>query len=250
MEKANLAKVNSFSKSIEDELFLNIVSEWRFDEGSGNTTKDYSTWKESNIINIPSTTTGYGDNASYSGWVSEENCISGSCLHFNGTDLMYVNIPDTTYMPYFTLSVWVYNEYGNNSRHSMLRNYWEIVSKNICFWSYSFDNDYWRCSTNNKINYNEWTHIATVWDGSVITHYINGEIAWKDTNTSGGTSEKFYQIAGYSGRVMKGRLDELIIYNKNLSSAEINNIYLAGIENIYSKGSITKSEYINKISKK
>ena len=42
---------------------------------------------------------------------------------------------------------------------------------------------------------------------------------------------------------MKGRLDEMIIYNKNLSLSEIRQNYVAGLDSLLAQGGISKQEY-------
>jgi len=149
-------------------------------------------------------------------------------LEWTGNSNAYIDIPDTGNMAKFSLSTWVWNDpTGSNSRHSILRNFWEIVDTSIQFWSYSFDDDYWRSSGSGAVPYNEWTHITTTWDGSVIRHYINGVLYWTDSNTSGGTSENMYHFGGYGGRMLDGRYATLSVYNDTLTDQEILNNYNA-----------------------
>ncbi len=253
IESTSSAKAHTFASNARKQLSFNIHQEWRFDEGSGSTTYDIN--KSSNsgaLVNI-GTAAGSGDGGS-TGWLSSKYCVSGTCFNFKGdeTSIPYINTTDSGLLPLFTLSVWVYNMSGGDSRHSMLRNFWEIVGKDVCFWSYNFEHDYWRCSTGSKINYDTWSYVTTVWDGTYISHYINGEFNWKDTAASSGTSENFYQIAGYVNgtdrRRMKGRLDELIIYNKNLSLSEIRQNYIAGLDSLLAKGGISREEYNERIN--
>lgn len=149
-------------------------------------------------------------------------------LEWTGDSNAYIDIPDTGQMAKFSLSTWVWNDRtGANSRHSILRNFWEIVDTSIQFWSYDFDNDYWRSSGNGAVPYDTWTHITTTWDGSVIRHYINGVLYWTDSNTSGGTSQNMYHFGGYSGRMLDGKYATLSIYNDELTAQEILDNYNA-----------------------
>ena len=143
------------------------------------------------------------------------------CLTWGGANAAYISIPNTGNLSLFTLEAWVYNQSGGNSRHSILRNFWEIVGTSLQFWSYDFANDYWRSTPSNTVPYDEWTHIVTTWDGSVIRHYANGSIVWTDSSTSSGTSQNMYQIGGYGGRMFKGKLASLNIYEKTLSATEV-----------------------------
>lgn len=219
--KAKIAVGLQFEAEVSHALGAYAVGIWDFNKGSGTTAYDSS---------------GYGNNGTIHGAVykcasaDKENTPSGNgcSLYFDGSNNDYVDIPNTRKFPLFSLSVWVFNKQGGNSRHSMLNHFWEIVGTEVCFWSYDFANDYWRCSKSGSVPYDKWTHIVTVWDGSVISHYINGKLNWKDSSISSGTSQSFATIAGYSSRKFKGSLDELRIYEQALSSAQIQQFYAEG----------------------
>ncbi|MFW0862566.1 MAG: DUF2341 domain-containing protein [Candidatus Komeilibacteria bacterium] len=184
----------------------------KFDEKSGGTTYDYGVGSAVSVIGVE--------------W--KDLARLGGSIYFDGTNDDSVNIVDVSPMENFSLATWVYNLSGGDSRHSMLRNYWEIVSTQVCFFSYSFDNDYWRCNNTGTIPYNEWTHVVTTWDGVVVRHFINGELSWVDTSVSGGTSETFSEVGGYEGRDMKGYLDEFKIFNYTLSPEQVRQEYNMG----------------------
>ena len=143
------------------------------------------------------------------------------CLNWVGSTAAYVDTPDTGNMALFSLENWVYNVSGGNSRHSMFRNFWEIVGTSVQFWSYSFDNDYWRASASNLVPYNEWTHIITTWDGTYVRHYINGVLEYTQPTASGGSSESMYHLAGYNGRNFKGKMASFSCYKKTLNASEV-----------------------------
>jgi hypothetical protein len=89
----------------------------------------------------------------------------------------------------------------------------------------------------------------TTWDGSVIKHYADGRLIWADSSPSSGTSQRFTSIAGYAGRIFKGRIDEVRIYNAALTASAIRENYLTEVENLYDSGKITKEEYQQRMSK-
>ncbi|MDD3085232.1 MAG: prepilin-type N-terminal cleavage/methylation domain-containing protein [Candidatus ainarchaeum sp.] len=250
IEEAKMAKSQAFAKNMRDKMMFNVLQNWSFDEGSGTMTYDINDSSNSGVLANMGIAAGSGDSGS-AGWLSSKYCVSGTCLNFKGDEdvaaLPSVDITDTGYLPLFTLSTWVYNISGGDSRHSMVRNFWEIVGQDVCFWADEFDDDYWRCSINSKIVYNKWTYIVTIWDGIYITHYINGEFNWKDSLASAGTSGNLYQIAGYSARRMKGRLDEMVIYDKNLSLSEVKENYIAGLNSLLAQGGISNEEYAQRI---
>ncbi|MEA3344203.1 MAG: LamG-like jellyroll fold domain-containing protein [Patescibacteria group bacterium] len=220
-EQARIANSLSFEAQIYHLVGIDATGIWNFNEGVGSTT----------VIDMSGNDNdGTISGATYKCTGADTPNNEGCSLEFDGTNHHYVSIPNTEKFPLFSLSIWVYNEQGGDGRHSMLRDFWEIVGDRVCFWSYDFANDYWRCSNVGSVPYNKWTHIVTVWDGSVISHYINGRLDWKDTNTSSGTSQSFYRIAGYSTRRFMGSLDNLRIYKQALPSAQIQKLYAEGLE--------------------
>jgi len=235
-QDAAIVKAKTFSASVQQSIGAELVGAWDFDEGSGTVAKDVS---------------GNNRNGNLAGhapvWKDESECVSGSCLEFDGVANVYVEIIDTPKLPLFTITAWVYNVSGGDARHSVLNSFWEVVGTQICYWSYDFDNGYWRCSASNVIPYGRWTFVATTWDGSVIRHYANGQMVWKDTSISGGTSQNFTTIAGYAGRVFKGKLDEIRIYAQEFTLGRIRSRYLSGIEKLFAGGQITENEYNERI---
>jgi type II secretory pathway pseudopilin PulG len=231
---ARIAKAQVFSNSLNNFLLINRIAEWKFDEISDNTAIDTMNTYGGILTNNPIRK--YG-----------KDCVSGGCLDFDGITNSYVEITDTDYFSLFSLSAWIYNVSGGDARHSVIRHYWEITGTDICFWSYEFANDYWRCSSSNSIPYNEWTFVVTTWDGSVIRHYADGKLIWTDPNSSSGTSQRFISIAGYEGRIFKGRIDEVRIYNAAMPAYQIKEQYYAGLNKLFTGGSVIKENYQNRM---
>ncbi|MDP3837160.1 MAG: LamG-like jellyroll fold domain-containing protein [bacterium] len=150
---------------------------------------------------------------------------ANAAMQFDGGSNDLIDIVDTPKLPKFSLSAWVYNESGGDSRHSLMRDYWEIVGTQICYFSYDFINEYWRCSANDALPVNTWTQVVTTWDGSVIRHYTNGNLIWTDPLTSSGTSQVFTAIGGYASRKLKARVSDVKIYDRALTSDEIKRAY-------------------------
>lgn len=79
-------------------------------------------------------------------------------------------------------------------------------------------------ATGGKVNDGEWHHIAGTWDGKVIRTYIDGK---KSSELAcSGTLEKnsdplYIGARGGNQRWMNGLIDEIKVYNRALSEAEI-----------------------------
>lgn len=202
-----------------DSLYQNFgadaVGIWKLDNNTGNVAKNDISQNNDPIVNS-------------SGITLVDGYDNKKAFHFDGVNNGYVDIPNTPLLPNFTLSAWVYNESGGDSRHSIVQSFWEIVGTQLCFWSYSFSSTYWRCTSSNAVPYNKWSFVATSWDGSIIRHYVDGKLVWQDTNTSSGTSQTFTTIAGYSGRRFKGSIEDLRIYSHALGVAQVQKLYVEG----------------------
>jgi len=84
--------------------------------------------------------------------------------------------------------------------------------------------------------WNQWVHIVMTGDGSTIKGYINANyvplVAGSDNyydNSGTGWIPDIGRAKSSADRYFKGRIDELIIYNRVLSESEISERYNAGI---------------------
>jgi len=93
----------------------------------------------------------------------------------------------------------------------------------------------WKCATDNTArSANSWYHLAGTYnrDTSEIKIYLNGSLI----NTTSSVSAPTYTTATYwigrnseeTTNCVNGTLDDITIYNRTLSSDDINNIFLAG----------------------
>lgn len=76
------------------------------------------------------------------------------------------------------------------------------------------------------INNNEWVHLTGTYDGTDIKAYINGELV--DTKNWPGTIsgvDEDLKVGLLSGEYWKGSVDDLFIYDKVLSQAEVKQLY-------------------------
>lgn len=89
-------------------------------------------------------------------------------------------------------------------------------------------------SATNAVTAGSWTHVVAVWDGSVCQIYIDGFASGSSDTTSGTlmVDPPAWRIGGnpgLSGRTnMNGRIDDVRVYNKALTAAEILQLYNLG----------------------
>lgn len=198
-----------------------IVSYWKFDEGTGTTIRDRNNGNVGTLTNSPS-------------WTSDSK--SGKAINFNGTNSYTTHgSPSSLDLPTArTISVWV--KPAATQRNTVIdkgTQYWlEISNSNTIIYRYwGADSLAWRSySTGIVITPGSWYHIALTEDHSLSMPklYLNGrEISFtsnpaREANIGSGT---FY-IGAYSGSYnFNGVIDELMIFNRGLSEAEVRGIY-------------------------
>ncbi len=97
----------------------------------------------------------------------------------------------------------------------------------------SWINDSNRLNTTTRIPLNAWTHVAMSYDGTKRTFHING----KDEGSGAApaiTDEDAISAIGdvagnVTGRQFLGQIDEVALYSRVLTTAEISTIHLAGL---------------------
>jgi type II secretory pathway pseudopilin PulG len=205
-----------------------LVGYWTFDEGSGTVARDAS---------------GSGNNGTLTNgptWQTGANCRIGSCLSFNGST-QYINLssrPASTLGP-ISVAVWVY---GNELKEAVMRSAvgdqagdWILgTGSDGSFMWYNWQgngerpNDRHNSATG-LLTSDAWHHIAVTWNGSTNKLYLNGsQVAVAST----GSTSLWAQTAHQIGRTWhtepfnwNGKIDDVRVYNRALSAAEIQAIY-------------------------
>lgn len=173
--------------------------------------------------------------------------INGSSLNFNsttdsvnlGTTLNSVIDPLNT----FTAEAWVYTTSLNNGLGNnvgvIIGNYNTAVvdmqfmlrreGSNYQFWiNDSAATNYKAVTAINSVVLNQWQHIAGVWNGTDIKIYINGTLIATTTGVTGSSfksqlSNPIKLGLNLSNEKFVGNIDEVRIWNRALSQAEIQN---------------------------
>ncbi|MFA6713881.1 MAG: LamG domain-containing protein [Victivallaceae bacterium] len=190
---------------------------WDFDEGKGNVCHDKSKLKNDGRIYFASWTKG----------------LKGSALEFDGNK-SYVKIPgfpDLAAKQAFTLSLFVRPEIvigGRNGRNIVGRpgsnytNYYVFIPKNTDRFLFRFPANI-ECKGTGKINLAEWNHLLMTYDGKSASVYVNGK---KIFNAKGKgkilpNTQPLMLGGSIKGRMFKGKIDEVKVYNRALKQEEI-----------------------------
>ena len=196
-----------------------LVAAYGLNEGSGSTTADAS---------------GNSNTGTISGAAWTSSGRYGSALSFNGSSNRII-INDSNSLDLktgMTLEAWVYPTSLSGWRSVILKE----TSGGLAYALYAYDNaphpavyintggsDMSAVGTTG-ISVNTWTHLAATYDGTTLRLYVNGVQA--GTRTISGSipaSTSPLSIGGNSvwGEYFSGQIDEVRVYSRALSQAEI-----------------------------
>ena len=237
-----------------DGITSGLIGAWRFDEGSGPAVMDYS--------GSDSTGTWNGGGTHYA-----TGTMGPYAAQFDGSD-DYVGMASSTSsvlkqsFANISVSAWVYpTAYQSGT----------LVGPAILSNTHTFPNGGWGFHIRNgyptvnlftgsgsfvqqigttKVPLNTWSHVAMVYDGFLITAYINGNIVGtvgesgaitaspagsctligvQPSYFGGGCAPQSFPSEGY----FQGRMDDLRVYNRALSQSEVQKIYSGGTHTRY-----------------
>ena len=240
---------------MQNELLFNLVSEWTFDnpEKLGE-----DTWGSNH-----GTLMGTEGAQNLPQLQPAEECVYGTCLKFDGTDdyidLGNASIPNPSLTPKtVTIALWMYRFPDSSDRRLFSRGAQGgagatgyhldhnrfIIFKNV--------GDSGRCDSpaGNTLS-NQWVYLVGSYDGTTVRFYQNGKEAGLGTNcpgqivhTSSSTNKAVIGALGYLNTLFfKGMIDDIHFYNIGLSSAQIKQNYIAGLDSLLNKGTLSKEEY-------
>lgn len=225
-------------------LIDNLTSYWKLDESSGDAADSHGT------------TVGVNTSATFTGttpFINNHAVFNGSSSRFTfGTD--YVSGSKV-----YSISAWIYTaggaygdifgKDGTASNQFVLRisssNNLEVVKSNVGPFS----------TSTSTVPTNQWSHIVLTQSATAWTFYINGSAA-------GTAVAKFSYVACNNGlgyqrnnsnnptEFFSGSIDEVGVWSRELSSAEVTELYNGGIGLAYpfSKKRITGASTITGIS--
>ena len=197
-----------------------------FDEGAGSTTADAS---------------GNGNNGTIGGATWNTSGKFGKNLSFNGTSNL-VNVSDVASLDLtngMTLEAWIFptasggyravimkQDTGTSPRIDLVYSlYASSPSTNPGSYVFSGSNRLTSVEPTGKtLPLNTWSHLATTYNGSTVILYVNG-IEAKRVNASGNILGTALPLRiggnGLYSEYFKGQIDEVRVYNRVLSAAEV-----------------------------
>jgi prepilin-type N-terminal cleavage/methylation domain-containing protein len=253
--KATVAKAQVFSNSLRNSLMLNLVSEWKFDEGSGSTVSD--AW-------------GKTANGAITGATYSTSCVYNSCLTFSGSN-QYITV-DRAIAPVFTSKLtamtWVKSsslatqtaiaQFDINSQRS-----WEVgLSNGSLLAALSADggssNYKSYTSTAATLSNGSWHLIGFSFNAGTLSLYIDGETVAVTKGTDGTVNSLYDSTAdltmgcslssGSQVDLLTGSMDDTRLFSEAVPTSQIKELYYSGLNNLLAKGEISPQEYSQRVS--
>jgi type II secretory pathway pseudopilin PulG len=263
-QKATIAKAQVFSNSLRNSLMMNTVGEWKLDEASGTAAND--TWTKTNngvLTNFANTTAGYGD-TNADGWMSSSNCISGTCLKFDGAN-DYVDCGSSiNIVSAYTVEEWIKMSANTGNTNEKTVSLGATVGSSPFFspnfWNtnkpliYLNSSNYRYGSTN--VADNNWHHIVFVVVGTAQNDILNAkiyvdgkeEVYGSVSNSNSPVAPSHIWIGANDINTFSGSLDDIRIYNTVIPTSQIKEKCYAGLNNLLVNGQISIEEYSQRIN--
>jgi len=269
INKANFAKAKAFSSTIKNELLLNLVSEWTFDEGSNQAINRVATNGDVKDIWGSNNGTIYGDPQIKGG----NDCIFEKCMSFDGQDdFVYYGTNNNLRMTGSqTFSFWYkYNSLsdfdisrgllgGSSFSSSIDRGHAIGISSgsnNIFSDIYSGDS-YGNHRSDLRVSVpkdTKWHFIVSGYNNTINKHfmYLDGIIHTRTPNflnhiIDWGTIAFRMANTGTTA-CLSGLMDDVRIYSVALSSSQVKQNYIAGLDSLLNNRSISKEDYNQRIN--
>lgn len=155
----------------------------------------------------------------------------GSAARFDGSS-DYLDIQDTLDMSTFTEAAWIYPTFTDTGYHAIMGYQGSnaeqraptlyVYEKTKLHGSFGDGTTRYGYGTGSVLTLNAWNHVAQTFDGTTWRVYVNGAEVLNTTTASGKTPYPVTRMyIGRSDNYFKGSLDEVAIYGRALSAAEI-----------------------------
>ena len=242
---ATSCTVNGFGTNTTGDTTTGLVGWWKFDETSGTSAADSSgNSLTGTLTNGPTWTT--------AGRI-------GGALTFDGTNDL-VSVADNAVLDLSTtgsLSAWVYLNaltLGGGTEASLIHKGQQADYSDIAYslstfsgdsidaWpqggvfvtSASFDRPRGGIGTTTALQTGKWYHMVTTWSNTanVMNIYLNGLLYMTQTSTKAARNSAGALYIGKNpgDQTINGKIDDVRIYNRQLSAADVQALYNAGFD--------------------
>jgi hypothetical protein len=201
------------------------VSRWTFDNENTQSGTAIDVWGKNNATINGATTGVSGANQTYT---------TSEAYDFDGSN-DYVDVPVFSQFSSVSVAVWAYHVTNNGKEGVLGFN----QNNHIDIRGYDTDNDSAVLILSGtelagpKLSTNTWHHLTATWDGSTARLYVDGtqeaseNIGSMNQKGEGCQIGRRSNVGGFKFH-FDGRIDDVRVYNKGLTSNEVSNLYNNG----------------------
>jgi hypothetical protein len=202
-----------------------LIGWWKLDETSGLTAADSSAFGNDGTL----------PNMAGNEWT---NGIVDGALEFDGTN-DYVSVPNSSSLQLtsaLTMAGWIKaDSWGSGTDVDIIarkgednpNNYQLSIADGLAT-LYLDDGDGAGYRGDTLLNTGQWYHVAATWDGTTVRIYVDGVLDNDPPDSHGvniSTDTRAFYIGGRAGAdLLDGILDDIRVYNRALSEAQIKNL--------------------------
>ncbi len=210
------------------------IAYWKFDEGVGTTVYDSSGQNHTGVFTTAPT------------WIAEDQCVSGKCLNFPGTQGKKITISSFSIGTTSTISFWQkINSYSFSGTANVpfFGADWIIWfdSSGVPYYASQGSSSYVQWNSADSAPAGTWGYYSFVRSGTTVTLYLNGQSKGSKAinanpntiTTIGSKADNSYPVNGF--------LDDIKIYPYARTAAQIREDYNASATNIGSAPSKLKA---------
>ena len=195
-----------------------LIGHWKLDDGVGATAVDSAASSDGTVTNAT--------------WTTGQ---LGGALELDGSNGS-VSVPSTPTLQLtsaLTIAGWVKGDFwGSGTDVDIIArkgdgdpNNYQFAIKNGLATMFLDDSNSGGLSGNTVLNTGQWYHVAATWDGSEVRIYVDGVLDKTPPDVRGGTIGTDTRPLYIGGRgtadVLDGIVDDVRIYNRALSAAEV-----------------------------
>jgi len=249
INKANFAKAQSFSNTVQNELLGDLVSEWTFNSPAVSGKTEDSWGNNDGTL--------YGANG-LPQLQTKENCVYGTCYLFDGVD-DYIDCGDAQSRGFplenlpRTIAAWFKkNTSSLDNQHTTIvgwgngavqgyMSYLEHNYNKLFFFAYSTPDVMGTTVLQDDV----WYFGVMTHDGAETKLYLNGFLENKKSSVLETKNSNVY--IGKIAKYFSGYIDDVRIYNGAISSSQIKQQYVAGLNSLLANNNISNEEYLSRI---
>jgi hypothetical protein len=169
--------------------------------------------------------------------------MHGSAFYFNGST-SYISVPDNSLFIFnsgMSISAWIKPELNNmwyrivdkegSTSSTTSSNEWAFGMALTGGLYFGISKGTTQSSANgaNPVTLNTWWHVTGTWDGITMHIYLNGIMQTESAQVTPPINHSTYPVligkGANSTYYFKGIIDELLIYNRALTAAEVDSLY-------------------------